>query len=386
MSDDQGGQQSGQAGDGTDRLRITEADVSGADIDQRVEAMAEAQKVALVRTVGTAPSSGGSSTLRAILVLTGGGAVGGLLAFLGTKALDVLPVTSDLVAENSFFSNMSFTFMLALFIGAGVSLADVALNRSWAKLGNVAVIALPAAVGGALVMGLIAHFFYSTAIDWLYSSAFDQLLGGELTEAEVEDYVLLRLHPIRGLAWLLVGVSAGIAAGAAARSWRRLALAATGGAIGGFLGGFVFDFIATSDSNEWIAQAVGIVLLGTLIGTATGLIEQATKSRWIEIASGGLAGKQFILYKQDITLGSSPSADITLIKDASIAPIAAMLQVRGQGCSVSVAPGTGPVLVNGTQVAGSAAVGDMDLVTIGATQVRFRERASSGKTPGALRA
>lgn len=379
MSDQQGNQ-------GADRLRITEDDVAGSDIDRRVEAMAEAQKVALVRTVGDAPTSSGSSTLRSILVLTAGGAVGGLLAFLGTKVIDILPGISDLAAENSFFSNMSFTFMLALFIGAGVSLADVALNRSWAKLGKVAAIALPAAVAAALVMGLIAHFFYSAATEWLFNSAFDQVLTGELTESEVEDYITLRLHPIRGLAWLLVGVSAGIAAGAAAKSWKRLALAATGGAIGGFLGGFLFDFIATSESNEWIAQAVGIVLLGTLIGTATGLIEQATKSRWIEIASGGLAGKQFILYKQDITLGSSPAADITLIKDTAIAPIAAMLQIRGTGCIVTAAPGTQGVLVNGVQVTTNAQVTDMDIVTIGGTQVRFRERASASKTPGALRA
>ena len=329
----------------TQRIRITEDDVSTPEVSRRVEEMAQAQKVALVRTVGDAPARN-SGAGAAILTLTIGGATGGLLAFLGIKLLDAVPGVSDALSENSFLSNMSFTFMLAVFIGAGVSLADVVMNKSWAKFGSVAAIAVPAAI----VMGLVAHLFYSASIEWLYNSVIDKVSTGELSESQAESYVALRLHPIRGFAWMLVGVSAGVAAGAASRSWKRLGLAALGGAIGGFLGGFIFDFIATSDSTEFLAQVVGIVLLGTLIGLATALIEQAGKSRWIEIVSGGLAGKQFILFKQEVTLGSSPSADITLIKDAGIAPVAAVLRVRGNACQVEGLPGVNALAVNGIPV------------------------------------
>ena len=365
------------------RIRITEDDVSTPEVSRRVEEMSQAQKVALVRTVGDAPARKSGAGV-AILTLTIGGAAGGLLAFLAIKLLDAVPGVGDALYENAFLSNMSFTFMLAVFIGAGVSLADVVMNKSWAKFGSVAAIAVPAAIGAAIVMGLVAHIFYSASMDWLYNSAVDKVTTGELSESQAESYMSLRMHPIRGFAWMLVGVSAGIAAGAASRSWKRLGLAALGGAIGGFLGGFLFDFIATSDSTVLLAQIVGIVLLGTLIGLATALIEQAGKSRWIEIVSGGLAGKQFILFKQEVTLGSSPSADITLIKDAGIAPVAAVLRVRGNACQVEGLPGVNALAVNGIPVQFSM-LSDSDVVTIGSTQLRFREKSSDNTVPGALK-
>ena len=367
-----------------DRLRITEDDLASESVERRVEEMAQAQRVALVRVVGDAPPSGGTAG-RAILTLTAGGAVGGVVAFAGQKwILDGL--LGGLISDNSFLNNVSFTLMLAFCIGAAVSLADVTTNRNWAKLGRVAAVAVPVALGAGLLFGIVAHLVYSAGIDWLNSSTQEWAFAQPVlpTEQEILDYQTVRLHPLRGFAWLLVGVSAGIAAGAAARSWKRVGLAAAGGALGGFIGGFAFDFIATGEGSEWIAQLVGIVLLGTLVGLAMALIEQASKSRWIEIVSGGLAGKQFILYQSEITLGSSPSADITLIKDPTIPPIAAMLRVRGTTCELQTAPGLGGVMVNGVE-SGYMQLADMDVVSIGSTQIRFRERSGSSNKPGALR-
>ena len=185
------------------RIRITEDDVSTPEVSRRVEEMSQAQKVALVRTVGDAPARKSGAGV-AILTLTIGGAAGGLLAFLAIKLLDAVPGVGDALYENSFLSNMSFTFMLAVFIGAGVSLADVVMNKSWAKFGSVAAIAVPAAIGAAIVMGLVAHIFYSASIDWLYNSVVDKVTTGELSESQAESYVSLRMHPIRGFAWMLV--------------------------------------------------------------------------------------------------------------------------------------------------------------------------------------
>lgn len=368
-----------------ERIVISSADLTTPEVDERVHVMAQAQQVALVRDVGAPTSSGGSG--RAILTLTLGGAAGGLIAF---ALLRVLLNGLNLFSDNAFGNNLSFTFVLALCIGAAVSLADVVTNRSWAKVGKVAAVALPAAVGAALGMGLIAHFVYSNGSEWAFNAAYDQYLSGNLTEEQALDYLTLRMHPIRGAAWMLVGMSAGIAAGAASRSWKRLGLAVLGGAVGGFLGGFIFDFIpsgstqAEADRAEFLAQLIGIMLLGTLIGLATGIVEQAGKSRWIEIVSGGLAGKQFILYKPSITLGSSPGSDITLIKDSLIPPVAAVMRVKGGSCQLDASDATYPIVVNGTRAL-SATLADGDIVTFGGTQLRFREKSSKGKVPGALR-
>jgi hypothetical protein len=371
--------------DSQPRIVISSEDLTTPAVEERVQAMGDAQKVALVREVGAPTTS--ATSWASILLLVGGGAVGGLVAFI---VLRVLLSGLNLFADNAFGSDMTFSVVLALFIGLGISLADAVANRSWAKFGKVAAIALPSAFGAALVAGFIAHLVYSGGLNWLFNNAQETQANTGMSDQELLDYILLRLHPIRGLAWMVVGAGAGVAAGAAARSWKRLGLAVLGGAIGGFLGGFIFDFIPQGDSDaaagraEFIAQLVGIVLLGTLVGFATGVIEQARKSRWIEIVSGGLAGKQFILYKSSITLGSSPSADITLIKDSGISPVAAVMEARGSQIVIQTADPSRAVVVNGASVM-SSALTDSDVVTLGSTQIRFRERASQQRVPSQLK-
>lgn len=379
---------------GDNKIRITSEDLAAPSIDERVADMERARQVALVRDVG-APTSNSSGAGTAILTLTLGGAIGGFVAFLFNQFLSAI----DFASDNIFLSNVSFTFSMALFIGIGVSLAQVIGNKTWNKIGVVAAIAIPTAIGAGLIMGVIAHFVYNTGSEWIINNAYEKYFSGEFTtEQQVEDYVLLWNHPIRGVAWMLVGIAAGIAAGASSRSWKRLGLAAAGGAIGGFIGGAIFDFIAVdSGGAEALAQGIGITLVGTLIGLAASLAEQAAKSRWIEIVRGGLAGKQFILYKPNVSLGSSPQADITLIKDPHIPAIAAQMIVRGSECYLSStlppgAPGvpgaageTPTVAVNGQLIYQPVLLKDSDLVTIGSTELRFRERSQSNKVPGALR-
>lgn len=360
-------------------ISITAEDLQSVEVTQRVADMERARQVALVREVGAPGQGGGGGALRAIGILTAGGAIGGIAAFLVTY---VLFTVLGLFEDNTFVTNMGFTFIMAFFIGTCVAFADVVSSRTWSKIGMVAAVAIPAALGAALIMGLVAHFFYSAATQSIYESALEQAFQEDWSDEQFMDYVILRLHPVRGIAWLFVGVAAGVAAGAAARSWKRAGLAAAGGAVGGFLGGFIFDFFPME--LEWVSQAVGMTLTGLLIGLAMGLVEQASKSRWIEIVSGGLAGKQFILYKPVITVGSSPSADITLIKDPAIPEIVATIDTRGGESKIAAVHPQIPIVVNGTTQYTSRVV-DGDTVTFGSTQIRFREKASRSQVPGALK-
>lgn len=368
-----------QAPPSREAISISAEDLQSAEVTQRVNDMERARQVALVREVGAPGQQGGGGALRAIGILTAGGAIGGVLAFVITRLVfDVMGLFED----NVFITNMGFTFIMAFFIGICVALADVVSSRTWSKLGFVAAVAIPAALGAALIMGLIAHFFYSSMIESIYNSALEEGYANDWTDQQLTDYVVVRLHPVRGIAWMLVGVAAGVAAGAAARSWKRVGLAAAGGAVGGFIGGFIFDFFPVD--WEWVSQAVGMTLTGLLIGLAMGLVEQASKSRWIEIVSGGLAGKQFILYKPTITIGSSPSADITLIKDPAIPEVVATIDARGGQTKIAAVDPQIPIVVNGSTQYTSALI-DGDTVTFGYTQIRFREKASKSQVPGALR-
>lgn len=360
------------------RLVVTSEDLQTSAVEARVEQMKEAQKVALVRDIG-APTTNSRGIGRAVVSMLGAGLVGGLVAFgLQRFLFNVVGLFKD--AETATGSNVLFTFLLAFGIGVFVALADPLFSQDFRKTGRIAMVAVPVALGVGLVIGFIANWYYTSATESLVSKVIERATTYGWGEEQAFAYYTSQLHPLRGIAWMLVGIASGLAAGIPSGSGKRVGLGAAGGAVGGFLGGFLFDYI----SGETAAQAAGILLLGALIGLAVALLEQAAKSRWIEILAGGMAGKQFILYKADVTLGSAPTADVTLIKDPAIAPAAARLSVRGSVVTLEALDPACPVYVNG-QLASRQTLQDSSRISIGNTEIRFRERSNQGAAPGAIR-
>ena len=51
---------------------------------------------------------------------------------------------------------------------------------------------------------------------------------------------------------------------------------------------------------------------------ATTFLENIAKQGWLKVASGLIAGKQFILYRNPTVIGSSPKSEIYLFKDPQI--------------------------------------------------------------------
>src|SRR6185437_10893964 len=76
------------------------------------------------------------------------------------------------------------------------------------------------------------------------------------------------------------------------------------------VGGMVFDPIALATKAGAPSRAVGFALFGLATGVAMGIVESALKDRWLYVAAGPLAGKQFILYKPVTVIGSSQQSDI----------------------------------------------------------------------------
>lgn len=332
--------------------------------------MQQAEQYALVREVGSAANAPrGGLTAIAVLIMAGSGILGGFFAWGFTRMLS--PVFEDDTIP-VWVSNITFTFTMAASIGLTLVLIDAATQRNMQKLGMAAAIGVPVSVGASLLFGAIAHFIYSPWTESIYAAAQNAVnLGIITTEAEFADFVTGKLHLARGVAWAIVGISAGVTIGIASRSMKRLLVTTGGGLVGGFLGGFIFDFF----TGESSAQFVGIVVTGLLIGLAMSIVEQAAKTRWIEIVSGGMAGKQFILYKNDLTIGSSPRADITLIKDPAIPDLAARLVIQGNRAILDSLHPQVPVAVNG-QVAMRTPLVDGSQLSIGSSVIRYRERNS----------
>jgi pSer/pThr/pTyr-binding forkhead associated (FHA) protein len=143
-----------------------------------------------------------------------------------------------------------------------------------------------------------------------------------------------------------------------------------GGIIGAGLGGTIFDPISLVTHAGAPSRAAGFGLLGLATGVAMGIVESALKDRWLYVASGPLAGKQFILYKPLTTIGSSQSCDIYLFKDQSILPQHGVIEMRGTQTFLRAG---GPVFISGSP-ARTRALQSGDLIQIGRYAFHFRER------------
>ena len=359
--------------DNENRIVITDADLNSAKVVESVRAMQEAAAFTTVRSVGApAPKNAGGMS---ILILTGAGILGGLLAF-GIQKIFLEGLFPDISVK---WADIFFTLILAFFIGTTVALIDAGTTRIASKIGLAAAIAVPVSGVTGFAIGYITDKFWQSQMTRILADAYQRMNNGE-SEDIVYQSINNAKHLPRGLSWMMVGIAAGLTVGVATQSLKRTGLTVAGGAVGGFIGGFIFDFFANSKTGPaWVPQIVGITITGLLIGLSMAVLEQAARTQWIEIVEGGMAGKQFILYKSDITIGSSPTADITLIKDPAIAPIHARIFAAAGRSQIESLDPTRPISVNGT-VGMRIQLEDSVYITIGSTQVLFREKAGASKT------
>ena len=350
------------------KIKITLEDTESLKVSDIVEQLEKAKSVPLVREIGEYKSNS-IDGLITIVSLLFAGLAGGFVAWVSWQ---IAPE-----AEDTFTSNMMASFTLTLAIASVLILADGALSRSASKLGRSTLIAIPSAIVLALLLGLVANAIYENLVeDTLRELYFLGLVGEEFSEA-----FRSRNHLNRGLAWSVLGLAAGLSVGIASKAWKRIAVTGAGGFVGGFLGGFVFDFIT---GDEGLAQITGLAITGAAIGLSVSLLEQVTKSSWLEIVKGGMAGKQFILYQNQITLGSSPSANITLIKDPSILPIHATIKRSGSSISIFAADRSNPINVDGTSGFERQLL-EGSTIILGSTEVRFREKSQKINDSGIVR-
>jgi hypothetical protein len=137
----------------------------------------------------------------------------------------------------------------------------------------------------------------------------------------------------RAAAWAVVSIPAGLGQGIALRERKVIYNGLVGGVLGGLLGGLLFDPISllfiTADGKASVSRAVGFIVIGLLVGLFVGLVEGWTKTAWLLMRAGPLAGKQFVLHRDTTVLGSSPKAEIYLFKDENIEPRHAIIYNRG---------------------------------------------------------
>ena len=256
------------------------------------------------------------------------------------------------------WGNIVILPFVIMFTCLGLGVAESIVERSAKK----------AMVRGSLglALGLVCGFIF----DWVASmffavgTAIIYALGVQTTKNPA-------FWIVRGLAWAAFGAAAGLIYGVVDRSGTKIKYGIFGGLIGAALGGMIFDPISFATKTGGVSRAVGFGLLGLATGVAIGIVESALKDRWLYVASGPLAGKQFILYKPMTTIGSSQASDIYLFKDTSILPQHGVIELRGAQTFIRSA---GNVFVSGAPVRNQRALQSGDLIQIGRYAFHFRER------------
>jgi hypothetical protein len=169
----------------------------------------------------------------------------------------------------------------------------------------------------------------------------------------------------RAAAWAVAAIPAGIGQGIALRESKVVLNGLVGGVLGGLLGGLAFDPISvvftTAGNGAAPSRAIGFTVIGLMVGLFVGIVEQWTKSAWLLMKAGPLAGKQFVIFRNPTVLGSAPKADVYLFKDDAIEPRHALIHDRGgrfeiedmntaDGTYVNGVPVTKQILKSGDQI------------------------------------
>jgi len=366
-----------------ERLVVTSEELQASDVETRVQQMRAATAPQMVRAVGDAPSQVRTRSVALVMLLAG--LVGGLLGW----------GASELISESwRIEESLSADNLIQCEATSFEEFQEQCMYEPWYGLGpvrtTVAFLTPFAVVLGTLLIGWEGIQTRSGAKFWrtagvalpilLVAGAVGAWLASEVFKSMTDDIRSLDdMHLPRAIAWAIAACAIGLAVGAASRSGQRALNGAIGGAVGGFIGGFVFDYIDLSDTNTIPNRLVGLTLTGAFVGLAIGLVEHARREHWLEIVSGGMAGKQFILYRDVTTIGSSPTCDITLIKDAGIGAQHATLQTSG---GVAELRSFGPSLevqVNGTPTT-QGRLSEGDLLQMGTTILRYRNKAEATPT------
>lgn len=185
---------------------------------------------------------------------------------------------------------------------------------------------------------------------------------------------LLVLMMGRAAAWSIAAIPAGMGQGLALRERKVVLNGMVGAVLGGLVGGLLFDpislILTTADGQATYSRAVGFAAIGCFVGLFVGLVEGWTKTAWLLMQKGPLAGKQFILYKDTTVLGSSPKADIYLFKDDAIEPRHALVTNRAGRFEIEDCGTPDGTYVNGIPIT-RARLNDCDQIVLGKTVLEF---------------
>ncbi|MBL9161779.1 MAG: FHA domain-containing protein [Planctomycetaceae bacterium] len=352
-----------------DPIRITTADLQRPEISDYVEMQRYLQRD--VGEIGRQPW-----LIRVIYAnwfyLSIAAALGGLVAW---ACLEPWFVDGDAADDEIDLVAMLMFPTVAAGIGLFLGAAEGIICRNPLRAVRCGAIGLGIGFVGGLVTIFPAGILFILMSELAFS-LWDNPVEGQIPTG----LTLLVLIMGRGAAWAVAGIPAGIGQGVALREKKVTINGLVGGVLGGLVGGLLFDPISLlltgDDGQATYSRAIGFATIGLFVGLFVGLVEGWTKTAWLLMRKGPLAGKQFIMFKDTTVLGSSPKADIYLFKDDAIEPRHALITNRGGRFEIEDCNTPDGTYVNGIPIT-RIVLSDGDKIILGKTVLEFSVKESS---------
>jgi hypothetical protein len=275
------------------------------------------------------------------------------------------------IAARTQASGLTIFALVGGFIGLAIGAIDGIVCRLLRR----------ALIGGAIgfVVGFIGGFISNVLANLAYAPLTQLAMRQEGNSVGMlSTFGFLLQMGGRSLAWGLAGITMGLGQGIALRSRRLFIYGLIGGVIGGVLGGTAFDpvdmiLLGGLKPSSHISRMVGIALVGLSVGAMIGIVELLARDAWLRMTAGPLAGKEFLIFKDVMNIGSSPRSDIYLFNDPEVAELHATIRAVGDECEIENQNDYPPVLLNGRALKRSR-LRHSDEIRIGRTVLVYEKR------------
>ena len=255
-------------------------------------------------------------------------------------------LTLETLSQRSEIAGFVLFPLVAGLVGLTIGAADGLVCRLPRRALLAGGVGLLVGLVGGLLSSMIAGVVYMP----LTMLATKQMASGSLSALGFFLQVVGRT-----LAWALAGMAMGLGQGVALRSTRLLLFGFLGGVVGGVLGGLFFDpidlILLSGDkmSAHW-SRLIGLGLVGASVGAMIGVVELLARDAWLRMTEGPLSGKEFLIFRDVMTIGSSPRSDVYLFNDPQVKDHHATLRMVGEECEIEGHDPRQPLLVNGRPV------------------------------------
>lgn len=285
------------------------------------------------------------------------GLIGGIVGFILQEVFDA-STNSDAVLG---WLGYEFSDLLDMDESAAINLLITSVRLSTAIFSAFIACSL------GLLMGIGEGVFYGSAEkavkNGLIGAGISLLIGfvsGFLAQAmysrlvsdNASDFVSAL---VRGLSWAIMGLGVGISIGLIKPQLKRVLFCGIGGLAGGFIGGFLFEPITEAlsfgkNDTGVLGRAVGIILMGLLIGLGIGLLEQVAKQAWLKVVRGEFEGKEYLVFAGTTSIGNNGKNTIVLFKDRLVAPHHCDIALEGSRYVLTDSGSPLGTIVNGARV------------------------------------